>query len=94
MHFRNALLALATGGACPAVEERPGRMKVRVAPLRGECDQGRGPVLDQRSVAADLVKEAVGVQAKGQAMSLADFPCLRERLFCFHERSIQMTQVQ
>ena len=69
-------------------------MKVRVAPLCGECDQSRGALLDQRSVATDLVKEAVDVQAKRQAMLLAKLPCLRERSFCFRKRPIQMTQIQ
>jgi hypothetical protein len=65
-------------------------------PLLGECEQGRGELLDQDWLAADMVKEAVHVQAKSLAMSLAEFPYLRERLFCFRARSPngQMGQVQ
>jgi hypothetical protein len=65
-------------------------MNVRVSPLLGECEQGRGELLDQDWLAADMVKEAVHVQAKSVAMSLAEFPYLRERLFCFRARSVQM----
>jgi len=67
-------------------------MNVRVSPLLGECEQGRGELLDQDWLAADMVKEAVHVQAKSLAMSLAEFPYLRERLFCFRARSVQMDE--
>ena len=39
-----------------------------------------------------MVKEAVHVKAKSLAMSLAEFPYLRERLFCFRARSVQMDE--